>query len=109
MTDSILKRNVMRRVRTIHVVRPFVNETTLATLVAIAALWGIGREVWVAKVFENTPVDIVSATRFFASAFSETELVVQALTLATVVALAYLARAFVRTLTPTFTPARVSL
>src|SRR3989344_7112396 len=92
MTDSLLKRNVMRRVRTIHAIRPFVNAMTLAALVASAALYGIGREVWVAKVLENSPTDIVSATLFLASPFSETELIVQALSVLVLVSVVYLAR-----------------
>ena len=106
MTDSMIKKTVMRRVRTIHVVRPFVSETALATLVAVVALWGIGREGWVAKVFENTPVDVVSATRFFASAFSETELIVQALSLLALVSIIYLARETAKLITISLIPAR---
>ncbi len=83
---------VMRRVKRIRVLRAVFSGTTLAALVFVAALWGIGREVWVAKVFENGPQTFVGHAFYLVYAFEHTRFVVQALTLATVGALVYLAR-----------------
>jgi len=74
---------VMRRVRAIHLLRPVLSGSALALVIAIAALYGIGREVWVAKVFENVPGDFIAAVQFFLYAFGHTEFIVQALTLVT--------------------------
>ncbi len=88
---------VMRRVRAIHFLRPIVSGSALALLVAFVALYEIGREVWVAKVFENMPGDILSALQFFLMAFSNTEFTVQALTLVTGMAVLCVAKDIGRT------------
>jgi hypothetical protein len=90
---------VMRRVRTVHSMRPFVSGAGVAALVVLFALWGIGREVWVAKVFENAPhQDLIAAGRFFLSAVMGTRLIVQALIAAALAATIYLARETARLL-----------
>lgn len=88
----------MRRVHTIHTIRPFVSGTMFATLFAIASMYAIGREVWVAKVFENmpNPTHLLNVFSFFESAFFNTTTVVQILCVATVVAFVWLARDFAR-------------
>lgn len=84
---------VMSRVRAIHTLRPFVNGTAFAAVLAVVALSGIGKEVWVARIIQNMPVTDVSAfAHFVATAFFQTTFMVQALTLGTVGALAYIAR-----------------
>ena len=60
MTDFLhnetnIERVVMRRVRLIRILALVISTAALATLTFIAAMWGIGREVWVARVFENGP------------------------------------------------------
>lgn len=79
MTQSKIHTNVMRRVHTIHALRPLTTTTALSTLALILAVWGIGRQVWVAQVFSNMPSDGVAALRFMLAAFTRTEFVVQAL------------------------------
>ncbi len=74
---------VMRRVRVIHYSRLLLSGSALALVIAALALYGIGREVWVAKVFENVPGDFLGAIQFFLYAFGHTEFLVQALTLVT--------------------------
>lgn len=73
----------MRRVRTIHAVRPFTGGTALAAVFLVLSLYAIGRAVFVAQVFRNMPAveDVFAVSRFFLSAFLNTDFVVQALTI----------------------------
>ena len=82
----------MRRVHTIRVLRPIVSGGALALVLATLALWGIGREVWVARVFQNAPHDFAGTSRYLVYAFDHTRLVVQALALLTLASIIYLAR-----------------
>lgn len=98
--NSTISRTVMRRVHTIHAVRPFFSVSALASLVLVVALWGIGREVWVAHVVENF-IAVVRGGHvlaFIASAFVHTGLIVQALSVLILAAAAWLVRDGVRTL-----------
>ncbi len=89
---------VMRRVRLIRMLTLVISTVTLVVITVVAALWGIGREVWVAHVFENMP----SATHggaffaFWLTAFTHTRLIVQALTILTGVSLIFLVREITR-------------
>ncbi|HWH07194.1 MAG TPA: hypothetical protein VNU47_01560 [Candidatus Paceibacterota bacterium] len=76
----------MRRVHTIHAVRPFVSGAALAFVALGISLYTLGRLVFVAQVFRNMPAlgDIGSLTRFFLDAFLTTEVVVQLITVAIV-------------------------
>jgi len=105
MTD--IEKNVMRRVRVIRILRPVFSGFTVGCLVLVVALWGIGREVWVAQVFRNAPADFLSLPNFYLSAFNHTRLIVQALTILTLASVIYLARETARALSSIFTPARV--
>ncbi len=102
---STIEQNVMRRVRTISILRPLVSGGALAALVFVAALWGIGREVWVAKVFENGPQGLLGHTRYLLYAFDHTRLIVQALTLVTILAFVYLARSVAQGIATVLAPA----
>lgn len=99
-TMTNIEKNVMRRVHTAHALRPFVSGGTLAVVVGVLALWGIGREVWVARVFENMPHtgDLMAVVRFYVAAFLNTRVPVQALSLAVLGAFVYLARETARLL-----------
>ena len=87
-----LSRIVMHRVRTIHRVRRYAAPVSAAS-VSVLALWGIGREVWVAKVFENVQAvaSTEAAARYIASAFIHTDLVVQLLFILVVASIVWLA------------------
>lgn len=100
--QSNIERIVMRRVRVIRALRPFVSSGALSLLIFVLALLGIGREVWVAKVFANGPQDFFGHLAYLSYAFGHTRLVVQALSLAALAALIYSAREFVRALAPRF-------
>lgn len=88
-----IEKNVMRRVHTIHVFRPIVSMGVLSVVVLALALWGIGREVWVAKVFTNGPQDMLGHAFYLTYAFEHTRFVVQALALLTGMCVVYLTRA----------------
>ncbi len=103
---SNIERVVMRRVAFIRAVRPFISNGALASYVLVLALYAIGREVWVARVLENAPANLVELPSFYFSAFSHTGLVVQALSIVTLAALVSLARETARLLVSVFTPAR---
>lgn len=102
---SNIERIVMRRVHRIHFLR-FFSPLVVGSLVLVAALLGIGRAVWVARVFENAPRDLANLPQFYLAAFSQTELIVQLLTTLSLISLIYLARATARALSSLLTPAR---
>lgn len=92
--SSSISRTVLRRVRIIHAVRTHAPIAGAATLFVLS-LWGIGREVWVAKVFANMPSlsDVPGVLSFYAGAFMGTEAPVQLLVAASLGALLWLAAA----------------
>ncbi len=96
---SDIERTVMQRIRVIRALRLAVSNGMLATLLLLAALWGISREVWVARVFENGPRGLVGHTEYLAYAFEHTRIVVQALTLTVLASAFYLARLVARGVT----------
>ena len=76
---SNIQKNVMRRVRTVHAVRPWLRTRMLSLIAIVVGLVGIGHEVFVAQVIANMPsvTDVAALTRFFASALFNTEFAVQ--------------------------------
>ena len=113
MTNNIMNEHtdiehiVMRRVHLIRILGLVISTGTLAILTLVFALWGIGREVWVARVFQNAPTDFVHLPNFFINAFGHTRLIVQALAILTFVSSVYLARETTHALSSVFTPVRV--
>ena len=87
-----IEKNVMRRIYIIRVLKPIISSAALAAVICILALWGIGREVWVARVFSNGPQDFTGHASYLLYAFDHTRLVVQSLVLLTFASLLYLAR-----------------
>lgn len=97
MTDQTdIERIVMRRVRRIRILFLVLSTLTLAVLTAVAALWGIGKEVWVARVFENGPQDFFGRLQYLWYAFAHTRLIVQVLSVLTLGSLVLLARELIR-------------
>lgn len=82
-TNSNIHTTVMRRVRTIHALRTMATGVGVSLVLLVAALYVIGREVWVARVFENMPSleHVPQVVHFFTSAFLTTNIVVQLLLL----------------------------
>ncbi len=105
-TQSNIERLVMRRVHLIRILKLVISTVVLAALTAVAALWGIGREVWVAKVFANGPQDFYGRLQYLVYAFLHARLIVQVLTLATLASLLFLARETIRLLFTLFPPPR---
>jgi len=101
---SSIHKNVMRRVRIIRASRMVLSLETGALALTMLALYGIGREVWVARVFENAPslADFTAFSHFWVSAFLDTRLPVQLLSLVVLVSAIYLARETARLVTSTF-------
>ncbi|MFA6414558.1 MAG: hypothetical protein WC217_01145 [Candidatus Paceibacterota bacterium] len=93
-----IERIVMQRVHLIRALRLVVSTSVVSTLVSLLALWGIGREVWVAHVLQNTPADLVRIPQFYLAAFIHTRLVVQVLALSALAALFFAAREISRAL-----------
>ncbi|MEK7157303.1 MAG: hypothetical protein AAB709_01990 [Patescibacteria group bacterium] len=104
--QSSIERIVMRRVHLIRVLKLIISTVVLAVLTFIAALWGIGREVWVARVFENAPPNLDDLPNFYIAAFTHTNLIVQALTLLTLASIIYLAVEIMRLIVDVVKPPR---
>lgn len=106
--NSSVSRTVMRRVRIIYGIRA-ATPVFAASFLFVLALWGIGREVWVAKVLENMSsyADLPAMFGFLTSAFLNTEVVVQALSILALGALIWLARSFALTVGESFTTRRI--
>jgi len=103
---SNTERVVMQRVRLLRILGLIISTGTLAALTFVAALWGVGKEVWVARVFENMPDsnDIIALASFWLAAFIHTRILVQALIICTLISFVYLVRETIRTLVLFFTP-----
>jgi len=94
--QTAIERTVMRRVHLIRILKLIISTLVLAGLSFIATLWGIGREVWVAHVFENGPHDLIGRAEYLWYAFLHTRFIVQVLVVFTLLSLLLLAREIVR-------------
>ncbi len=108
-TNSSIKKNVMRRVYIVYALRPIVSAGALAVLVLAGALWGIGREVWVAHVLNNMPqfTHFYALSQFWVYAFLHTHMIVQVLVLMSIFAIVYLARTMARLIPVLLLPVHV--
>ncbi len=97
--NSQTKALVMGRVRTIHFLQPLFTATILSIVLCVLALWGIGREVWVARVLADAPSfsNGVAVAHFYLAAFMNTRFIVQVLVLVTVAAFVWFAYSISRT------------
>jgi hypothetical protein len=86
--NSKIRTIVMGRVYAIHTLYILLSTTSLSVLVFAISLWSIGREVWVSRVFQNTPslMNANAVLHFYLLAFLDTRSIVQALTLITAAA-----------------------
>ncbi|MDB5190110.1 MAG: hypothetical protein JWN49_436 [Parcubacteria group bacterium] len=66
----------------------------LSLVVFAGSLYALGREVWVARIFQNMPslADAPAAFSFFLSAFRETHVLVQITILLSIAAMFWLAK-----------------
>jgi hypothetical protein len=95
-TQSNIERIVMQRVHLIRALRFAVSSGALSMIVSLLGLWGIGREVWIARVLQNAPTNLFDLPQFYIGAFLHTNFIVQACVVLTVIALLYVAREIVR-------------
>lgn len=96
-TSRAISHTVMRRVRAIHTLRMLAPVITGFAVFALS-LWGIGREVWVAKVVENVRAipHAGDAVRYIADAFMHTDTIVQALSLLALAAFVWFTAGIIR-------------
>lgn len=96
----------MRRVRTIHALRSAASGVGASIILILVSLYFIGREVWVARVWENMPsiANAQAFARFFTYAFTHTHFSVQLLVLTVIFATLWFLREIGRRLlvTPRF-------
>jgi hypothetical protein len=94
MPNSRVQKVVLRRARTIAVLRPCISGAMLGVVVIGVSLYVISREVWVARVLENmpSPANLAAFFRFFEVAFLNTSFAVQVLTLLMVAGMYWVAR-----------------
>lgn len=90
--QSNIERIVMQRVHLIHALRFAVSGSVFSGTLSVLALWGIGMQVWVARVLQNAPTNPFDLLGFYFSAFTHTNPAVQILVLLLLVSFLYLAR-----------------
>ena len=95
-----IKKEIMLRVRFVHLFKRALRPFTIEVCIFIAALFGTGKLVFVAKVLENAPEAsrLQEFAMFFVQAFARTEFSVQLLMLGVVVAGAFALRDVARTI-----------
>lgn len=87
----------MASVGVVYGARQLVSATALKLYVCVAALWGLGRLVWVERVFANwSNVGLDGAVQFALAAVLNAEVAVQLLFVALVVAGLWLVRDLLR-------------
>ncbi len=76
-----------------HTMR-LIGRMGFSIVVFTGTLYAIGREVWVARIFQNmpSPADVPAALSFFLSAFLETHAIVQVTILLSVAAAFWLVK-----------------
>ena len=88
---SRIKQVVLRRAHFIRAMRTATSGTVVGTVLVLASLAAIGREVWVARVIENmpSPANLLAFVRFFEAAFMNTTGVVQVLSVMLVIGMCW--------------------
>lgn len=101
-----IEKIVMRRVHRIRVLRVIISGGVFAALLSVLLLWGIGREVWVAHVFQNAPTNFADIPNFYLAAFLNTRPLVQVLIFLTLASFIYFVRELARLVIGFFVPDR---
>ncbi len=94
--QSNIERIVMQRVYLIRALRFAISSGMFSLMVFALALWGVGKNVWIAQVFHNAPTHTTDLPLFYLGAFMHTSPVVQILILLSLVALFFVARESMR-------------
>ncbi|HEY4518276.1 MAG TPA: hypothetical protein VJG48_01465 [Candidatus Paceibacterota bacterium] len=86
------KNKVMRRIYIVAYLRRALSPFAIKCYLALGLLWQIGHYVWVDRVVQNAPglAHPLATASFFANAFSQTEALVQILSLGIIVCLLWL-------------------
>lgn len=102
--NQSLKAKTMRRVVAVYYLRKILNPITLKTGILLMGALAFGSLVHVAAIFANMPAysDIVGLYSFSYSAFTHTEIAVQATILLSVFVTLWLARDVVQGFAPRF-------
>jgi hypothetical protein len=92
--NTRIQKVVRSRVRIIHTFYSRTTTAALAVLVALTSLWGVGREVWVARVFANMPsvTNGAAVMQFYLAAFMNTRFIVQVLVVLVIASVIWLVR-----------------
>lgn len=95
-----MKQAIMIRVRFIHFLKRAVSPLLIKTVGFTVALYGVGKLVFVAKVFENAPSasQFEGFVAFFGHAFLNTGVLVQAFLLGAIIFALFALRDFARTI-----------
>lgn len=90
----------MRRIRRVYAVRRAAPVVLASLAFGVVTLWALGREVWVSQVYANMPsfFDVPAITGFMTYAFIHTDLAVQVLCVALLLAVVGLAQGCARLL-----------
>jgi hypothetical protein len=101
MQPSRVRTDVMRRVHIIHTVEPLLTTMVASIVLFVVGLWGIGREVWVARVLHNMPSwsNVGAVAHFYLAAFLDTRFIVQVLIVLVVATFIWLAYSSAKMLT----------
>ena len=97
-SPSEIERIVMQRVHLIRALRVILSSGALSILISLLALYGLGREVWIAHVLQNAPTNLFNLPSFYLAAFGHTRLIVQVLVVLMFASLLYVAREIARAL-----------
>ena len=103
---SDIETRVMKRIKRARVLRVLFSNMVLAGVLATAAFWDIGKEVWVSKVLSNGPHDLLGHIQYLVYAFLHTRPSVEVLTLLALAATLVLARETARLFSGFLIPAR---
>ncbi|HEY4482883.1 MAG TPA: hypothetical protein VI953_01785 [Candidatus Paceibacterota bacterium] len=81
--NSQFKARVMRRIYIVTYLRRALSPFAIKCYLALGLFWQIGQYVWVDRVVQNAPgfAHPLATASFFANAFSQTEALVQVLSL----------------------------
>jgi|SRR3989344_7531110 len=96
MTSQELTIRIMRRVYVIYYMRKALSPRALKIYAFIAACLGTASVVSVSNVLANMPSDLAGISAFLVAAFTNTQVVVQALSLAALATLCVLVADIVR-------------
>ena len=88
----------MRSIYTVHILKRVMQPMLIKGGALAGLLWSLGALVWVARIFENLPSDLLGAARYMLHAFIQTEVLVQLVSVAIVMVACWMVYDMVRIL-----------